>query len=93
MLCYIIYWPSLENGSDQLVFALYKLSIYPSVHKQLIQILFEAHVVQCTCVDSVPVEKLDFKPLGVGKSVSSKRKTPPPTTMNKTSKKQRNRQK
>jgi len=40
-------------------------------------------------IDLVPVEKLDFKPLGVGKSVSSKRKTPPPTTMNKTSKKQR----
>ena len=38
--------PSLENGLNQLIVTLYTLSIYPSVHKQLIRTLFEAHIVQ-----------------------------------------------
>ena len=33
----------LEKGSNQLFVTLYTLSIYPSVHKQLIQTLFAAH--------------------------------------------------
>ena len=36
---------SLENGSDQLIVTLYTLSIYTSVHKQLIRTIFEAHIV------------------------------------------------
>ena len=40
------YWPSLKNGSNQLIVTLYTLSIYPSVHKQLIRTFFEAHIVR-----------------------------------------------
>ena len=36
---------ALENGLDQLIGTLNKLSIYPSVHKELIQTIFEAHIV------------------------------------------------
>ena len=36
--------PSIEKGSDQLFVTLYTLSIYPSVHLQLIRTLFEAHI-------------------------------------------------
>ena len=35
----------LETGSDQLIVTLYALSIYPSVHNQLIRTLSEAHIV------------------------------------------------
>ena len=35
----------LEKGSDMLSLTLYTLSIYPSVHNQLIRTLFEAHIV------------------------------------------------
>ena len=38
---------SLEKGSDQLSVTLYTLYIYPSLHKQLIRTLFEAHIVVC----------------------------------------------
>ena len=40
-----MYQPSLEKGLDQLIVTLYTLSIYPSVHKQLIWTLFEEHIV------------------------------------------------
>ena len=37
-----------EKGSDQLIVKLYALSIYPSVHNQLICTHFEAH-----CIDKL----------------------------------------
>ena len=37
--------PSLKQVSDQLFVTLYTLLITPSVHKQLIRTLFEAHIV------------------------------------------------
>ena len=40
-----IYWPSLENGWDQLIVTLNTQSSYPSVHNQLIRTNFEAHIV------------------------------------------------
>ena len=40
-----IYNVCLDKGSDQLFATLYTLYIYPSVHKQLIRTLFEAHIV------------------------------------------------
>ena len=40
------YWPSLQNGSDQLIVTLcIYISIYPSVHKQLIGTFFEGRPV------------------------------------------------
>ena len=42
----VYYRSSLENGSDQLIVTLDTLSIYPSVHKQLIRTLFVARIVQ-----------------------------------------------
>ena len=39
------YRPSLENGFDLLIVTLYTLSIYPSVHKKLIQTIFVEHIV------------------------------------------------
>ena len=39
------YRSSLENGFDLLIVTLYTLSLYPSVHKKLIQTIFVAHIV------------------------------------------------
>ena len=44
MILSISYRPSLENGSGQLIVTLYTISIYHSVHNQLIRTLFEAHM-------------------------------------------------
>ena len=41
----VLYRLYLENGLDQLIVTLYKLSIYPSVHKQLIRTLLKAQIV------------------------------------------------
>ena len=38
------YRPSLEKGSGQLIVTLYTLSIYPSVHNQLIQTLYKTQI-------------------------------------------------
>ena len=44
MILSVSYRPSLENVSGQLIVTLYTISIYPSVHNQLIRTLFEAHM-------------------------------------------------
>ena len=41
------YRPSREKGSDQLILTLYTLSIYPTVHNQLIRTLRGTH---CTYI-------------------------------------------
>ena len=45
---YVVYNVCHEKGSDQLIVPLYTLSIYLSVHNQLIRTLFEAHIVTST---------------------------------------------
>ena len=41
---FLFYRPSLQDGSDQLFVTLY-ISIYPSVHKQLIRTISEGRAV------------------------------------------------
>ena len=42
----VIYRTTLQNGSGQMIVTLYyTLSVYPSVHKQLIRTIFKAHIV------------------------------------------------
>ena len=41
----IIHRPSIEKGLDKLIVTQNILSIYPSVHNQLIRTLFEVHIV------------------------------------------------
>ena len=47
----VSYRPSLKKGSNQLIVTLYTLTIYSSVHKQLIRFIFEARTLRSSYIN------------------------------------------
>ena len=56
-MCFM-YRPSLGKGSEQLIVTLCTQSIYPSVQKQIIGTLFEAHLVYLLKKENIIISQL-----------------------------------